>query len=142
LAAGLPPVDSARVRLVKRAYEAFAERDVETLRSISDPAIEIITVTGMVAGREDPYRGYDGIRQYIADVVEIWDEIELTPAEFHETAGERILVLGRVRARRAGRLLDLPSTWLWEFRGERVLRAHVFSDPRGAEAFLTEQGDT
>lgn len=129
----------ARADLVRRAYEAFASRDVEALRALADPEVEIITVTGMIAGREEPYRGYEGIAAYIADVASVWDRIELTPSEFHELDEGRLLVFGRVRARRGSYMLDLPNAWLWEFRGERILRARVFADPQGAELFLERE---
>jgi ketosteroid isomerase-like protein len=36
---------------VRRAYQAFSERDLDALMKIADPQIEIHTVTGMIAGR-------------------------------------------------------------------------------------------
>ncbi len=129
-------MESPRVALVRQAFAAFAARDVDALREISDPDIEVVTVTGMVAGREEPYRGFEGLDAYIADVVAVWDEIELTPTEFHEVSGDRLLVIGRVRARRGPNLVDLPNAWLWEFRDEKVVSARVFGDPRGARLFL------
>jgi ketosteroid isomerase-like protein len=87
--------------LVRQAYEAFSRRDLSVLDKIADPRIEIHTVTGMIAGRTEPYRGYDGIKEYLDDVSELWDEIELLPKEFHELSDTRLVVFGRVRARRA-----------------------------------------
>ena len=46
-----------RIRLVKRAFEAFGSRDLDTLVELSDPEIEISSVTGIIAGREEPYTG-------------------------------------------------------------------------------------
>src|SRR4051794_1299260 len=57
--------------VVKRAFEAFDERDLKALFDLSDPEIEISSVTGIVAGREKPYHGQDALGQYLQDVENI-----------------------------------------------------------------------
>ena len=54
--------------LIRRAYTAFGERDLETLIGLSDEAIEVSTVTGLLAGRTEPYRGYEGLAEYMSDL--------------------------------------------------------------------------
>jgi ketosteroid isomerase-like protein len=119
-----------RIRLVKRAFEAFGSRDLDTLVELSDPAIEISSVTGVIAGREEPYTGVSALADYLGDVERIWDQIELVPQEFHEMEnGERILVFGRVRARRGKSRVDTPNAWLWELRGGKVVGVRVYAEP-------------
>ena len=48
-------------RTIRQAYRAFAERDLEGLIALSDEAIEVSTVTGLLSGRTEPYRGYEGL---------------------------------------------------------------------------------
>jgi ketosteroid isomerase-like protein len=122
--------------LVRRAYKAFSERDLEELLELSDPRIEIHTVTGMVAGRNEPYRGHDGLKEYLTDVAELWDEIELMPVNFHELSDSRLVVFGRVRARRELAVIDAPNAWLWEMGEGRIRSVRVFGDPQGARALL------
>jgi ketosteroid isomerase-like protein len=124
------------VALARRAYRAFADQDFAGLRELSDPEIEVHTVTGAVAGREEPYRGHAGLEQYLCDVGEVWDEIELYPHEFLELDGERVLVLGRVRAKREGSTIDTPNAWLWEFRGDLVSCVRILGDLEAARSFL------
>jgi ketosteroid isomerase-like protein len=130
---------SAVRRIVERAYEAFAQRDAETLVSIADPGIEISSVTGIIAGREKPYTGREALSQYLADVERIWDEIELLPQEYHELDEERLVVFGRVRARRGKARLDVPNAWIWELRGERVIAVHVYAEPASDARWLFER---
>jgi ketosteroid isomerase-like protein len=118
--------------LVRRAYRAFAERDLERLRELALPEIEISTVTGLIAGREEPYRGFDGIANYLEDVRLMWDEIELIPQKFNQLERGRLLVFGRVRARRGSSLIDAPNAWLWTLRDGKIASAQVFSDPQDA----------
>jgi len=121
---------------VRRAYQAFSKRDLDALREIADPRIEIHTVTGMIAGRSEPYLGHDGLVEYLRDVGETWDEIELLPTDFHELSASRLVVFGRVRARRELAVIDAPNAWLWEVGEGRIRSARVFGDPQSARELL------
>lgn len=127
---------SSEEELVRRAYQAFSKRDLEALQEIADPRIEIHTVTGMLAGRGEPYRGLAGVAEYMRDVSEAWDEIEITAADFHPLSDSRILVFGRVRARRDLAVIDAPNAWLWEVGEGRIRSARVFGDPEAARELL------
>ena len=128
--------DAGAEELVQRAYQAFSKRDIEALREIADPGIEIHTVTGTLAGREEPYRGLEGVAEYMQDVAEAWDEIEITAADFRPLSDTRILVFGRVRARRELAIIDAPNAWLWEVGEGRIRSARVFGDPEAARELL------
>lgn len=129
--------EEERIRLVKRAFEAFASRDLDALTELSDPAIRISSVTGIIAGRETPYTGVSALADYLGDVERIWDEIELVPQEFHEMdEGERVLVFGRVRARRGKSRIDTPNAWLWELRGPKVVGVRVYAEPARDASWL------
>ena len=124
--------------IVKRAYEAFDERDMKALADVSHPDIEITSVTGIIAGHETPYKGSGALVDYLRDVEEIWDEIELVPQEFIDLDPERVLVFGRVRARRQNSRVDTPNAWLWELQGERVLSVKVYAEPTADASWLFE----
>lgn len=125
----------ATLDLVKKAFRAFAERDVEELARLSHPEIEVYAVTGLVAGAGQPYRGVDGLSQYMSDVESVWDEISLTPQQFNELPDGRVLVLGRVQVIRDRARVDTPNAWLWEFEGERVRRVRILTDPAEIEKY-------
>jgi ketosteroid isomerase-like protein len=122
--------------LVREAYEAFARRDDEALSQLSDPEISISSVTGVLAGRDKPYSGVEALAEYLDDVQRIWDEIELLPQEVVELDAERVLVFGRVRARRQNSRVDTPNAWLWKLRGGRVLSVHVYAEPTSDARWL------
>ena len=65
--------------VVKAVFAAFAERDVEGVLAHAETDIVFSAVTGDYAGRTDPYRGHDGMRQYFRDVAEVWDELRIVP---------------------------------------------------------------
>jgi len=124
------------VRIVERAYDAFRKRDLDDLTAMSHPDIEIASVTGVMAGREGPYRGIGALGNYLQDVERVWDEIELLPQEFTETKDGNVLVFGRVRARRGNARIDTPNAWLWELEGDRIIKVHVYAEPTGDARWL------
>ncbi|MGI9020982.1 MAG: nuclear transport factor 2 family protein [Solirubrobacterales bacterium] len=122
--------------VIRRAYEAFAQRDVETLHALSAPDVRIGTVTGVLAQREEPYLGRDGIAEYLDDVGGVWDELDLEPAEFHELSDGGILVYGRVRARRGSMRVDAANAWQWRLEDGLITSVDVFGDLAGAAELL------
>jgi ketosteroid isomerase-like protein len=121
------------VTVVKAVFAAFAERDVERVLELIDPEVEFTPVTADLAGRTEPYRGYEGIREYFRDVALVWEDLRLTPRDFREVGGH-ILVTGRVNARSAARIVDGSTGWLWRVRGGRVVYGRVYASAAEAEA--------
>jgi ketosteroid isomerase-like protein len=127
-------------RLIRQAYRAFAARDLEALIELADESIEISTVTGLLSGRTEPYRGYAGLEQYMDDLAATWKRIELQPQQFNRLDEERVLVFGRVRAWHERGFLDTSNAWLWTVREGRVTSVQVFADPSEARRAFTDQG--
>jgi ketosteroid isomerase-like protein len=127
-------------QLIRKAYAAFADRDLEGLIALSDEAIEVSTVTGMLAGRTEPYRGHEGLAAYIDDLTSQWKRLELQPQSFHPVGEGRVLVFGRVRAWHERGFLDTQNAWLWTLRGDRVLSVRVYADPGEARRAFSAPG--
>ncbi len=118
--------------LVGRLFHAFNQRDAETIVGLCSEQMEFVAVTGEEAGRERPYRGRDGLRDYLADVERIWEELLITPSRV-ERRGERLLVVGRVyvRSRELG-IRDMPVAWIWDLRGRPLRARRGLRRPRAA----------
>jgi ketosteroid isomerase-like protein len=123
--------------VVKAVFEAFTERDVEGVLAYSHPEIELGAVTGDHAGRTDPYRGHDGIRQYFRDVSAVWDDLRIVAGEFRSD-GDTILVTGRVSARSPARIVAGSTGWIWRVRDGLVTYVRVY--PSAAEAMAAFEG--
>jgi ketosteroid isomerase-like protein len=119
--------------LVERLYEAFNRRDPDAIEAICDERMEFFpVVTAEAVGREAPYAGPAGLRDYLADTARVWEELQITANEV-EQRGARLLVRGRVYARsRELGIRDMPVAWIWEIRDGRVVRGEVFPDPEHA----------
>ena len=122
--------------VIRDAYKAFAARDIPTLCDLSHSDVEIRTMTALLAGRREPYRGHKGIAEYVDDVSRVWDELELDPVDFHELDTGGVLVFGRVRARRGSMRVDSANAWLWHLRDGKVELVEVFGDPTDAAALV------
>jgi ketosteroid isomerase-like protein len=120
------------VIVVKAVFAAFAERDVERVLELIDPEVEFAPVTADFAGRTEPYRGHEGIREYFRDVELVWDDLRLTPRVFREVGGS-IVVTGRVNARSAARIVDGSTGWVWRVRDGRVVYGRVYPSAADAE---------
>jgi ketosteroid isomerase-like protein len=133
-------MDARGERVIRQAYRAFAERDLDTLIDLADESIEVSTVTGLLLGRTGPYQGYAGLEQYMADIASTWKRIELQPQQFNPLDEERVLVFGRVRAWHERGFLDSSNAWLWTIRGGKVASVQVFADPSEARRAFTDEG--
>jgi serine phosphatase RsbU (regulator of sigma subunit)/ketosteroid isomerase-like protein len=122
-------VDDAYEALVGRLFHAFNQRDAVAIVSLCAPEMEFFTVTGGEAGHEAPYRGPDGLREYLADVERVWEALLITLGVV-ERRGSRLLALGRVyvRSRELG-IRDMPVAWIWDVSDGLFVRGEVFVDP-------------
>jgi ketosteroid isomerase-like protein len=75
------------------------------------------------------YGGREGVEQFAADISENWEELEALADEFRDL-GDRVLVLGRLKARGkgSGAPVDTPYVGVFDFRGGRVWRYRVYLD--------------
>jgi ketosteroid isomerase-like protein len=125
--------------VIKAVYEAFTERDVEGVIAHLDDDVEFSAVTGDHAGRTEPYRGHDGIREYFRDVAEVWDELRIVPDEYRRD-GDKILVTGRVTARSPARIVAGSTGWIWRLRDGVVVYARVYASAADAMAAFEGRG--
>jgi ketosteroid isomerase-like protein len=125
-------VSEENVELVRKAFEAFTQRDVEAVLEIIHPDVEFLAPTASIAGRGRPYRGHDGMRQYFEDVGRIWEELEVIPHEFREV-GDQVVALGRVYGRGLdGLLVDSPTGWVWRVENDKIVEGRVFTNRQEA----------
>jgi ketosteroid isomerase-like protein len=117
--------------IVRKVFAAFSRRDVDALLALCDPEIVFVPPTGRLAGRDEPYRGHEGMRRYLADVARVWQELRSEPEEYIEI-DDRVLCTGRVYAWGVGRVIDAPAGWVWRLRDGLVVEGHVYETRRAA----------
>lgn len=115
--------------LVGRLFNAFNQRDFGEIVGLCAPHMEFFAITAEEVGRGAPYVGPDGLRDYLADVEQLWEELLITPGRL-ERRGDHLLVVGRVfvRNRELG-IRDMPVAWIWQVEDGLFVRGEVFADP-------------
>jgi hypothetical protein len=76
--------------------------------------MEIHTAVGDLSGTV--YRGEDGLKQWVDDMHDVFDEWELELDEIEEFAPGRVLAVGsaHLRGRGSGVTVDQPCAWLMD----------------------------
>ena len=120
------------IELIPSLFEAFNARDEERLRDLTDPEFVWDAPTAAMVGREGPYRGHDGLREYLDDVGTLWEEMRATPIQVR-MRGEEVFVVGRLYARGSNLgIRDLPVAWSLKLHSRRFIYGEVHEDPRRA----------
>ena len=132
-----PVLIATDIEVVKASFAAFAARDLDAALALMDPDVELTAMTGEQAGRTEPYRGHEGMRQYFRDVATVWEELHLTPRDFR-ASGDLILVTGKVSARSRSRTVTGSTGWIWRVRDGKVTYVRVYPSAADAIAALEE----
>src|SRR4051794_3465743 len=114
------------VEIVRRGFEHANRRDVDGFLTYLDPEFELRSA--VVGGAEgNVYRGPDGVRQWLANLDETFEELINEPIELRDL-GDRVLAFGRIRARgrESGLNLDSPTGWVFTLRDGKLVAAEGF----------------
>ena len=117
---------------IRGGLEALNRRDVEAMLAALHADVELVPVRAVLDG--SVYRGHEGLRQWLADMGEDWDEFRIDSHEVRALEDGRILVLGRfhARGRTSGVTLDQPAAWVCEMAAGKVARMRFFPDADAA----------
>jgi ketosteroid isomerase-like protein len=117
------------VEVVKRAFEAWARRDVEAALGYMDPAVELQSaIIGAAEG--NTYRGHDGFRDWMAESDTTFEQFRVEPEQFRDV-GDDVLMLAHLyaRGRGSGVEVDSPLAWICTLRDGKIVRQHGYLNP-------------
>ena len=115
------------VEIVRRSLEAFARRDVEALRSLNDPGMELdwSESKGWLAGI---YRGFDEALRFYEGYFQAFEATVIEPDRFIET-GESVVVPNVVQQRgRDGIEVSARGTFVFTLRDHRIIRIRLYQE--------------
>jgi ketosteroid isomerase-like protein len=123
---GQPSTAAAEVAIVRAIYAAFERRDVEAVLPYVDESFELLpTGTARLTGRDAPYRGPEGVRQYFADASRVWRDLRLQAEDVRAVAGS-VVVFGAVTGIDAhGSPVRRRVLWTWKLRDGRAVSLRV-----------------
>jgi ketosteroid isomerase-like protein len=118
-------VSQENVEVVRRRIEFYNRRDLEALRTLHDPDVELdwSVSPGVQAG---VYRGIDAVERVYTDGFDGWQEILVEPDCLMD-AGESIVVpnISRLRGRE-GIEVSAQSTVVFTVRDRRLIRVCLY----------------
>jgi ketosteroid isomerase-like protein len=93
------------VQIVRRAFEAYAGGDVESLLGLLDPSVEVRSL--MTEAERTTYNGHQGVREWFAAVLDIFPDWRPMPQRMRAFGGA-VVVAFRVTATaaRSGATVD------------------------------------
>jgi ketosteroid isomerase-like protein len=113
-------------------FDAFGRRDLDAALAHMTEDVEVWTLgTAAETGRSEPYRGYEGMREYFADLMATWEYLEIVPGELR-IAANGVVAFGTAH----GRTVDghehegIGVIWVIRLRDERVRSIRI--SPAGA----------
>ncbi len=116
--------------VVRAFYDASAQRDLERLRSLLDPAVVVEAPTGqaVVGGRHDG--GQAALRDLWGRLTEHWEGLRAVVEHLDAVDDRHVLARGAYRgtSRETGRTLDAHFAHVWTVRGGRVEHLQIYSD--------------
>jgi ketosteroid isomerase-like protein len=119
--------------LVRRAYEAFAARDLETLGAIAIADFEL-DMTDRVLNPAT-YRGEQGVRQFFAEIDELWESMDMKVERLVERDDQVLALLEvDIKGRGSGLVLQDRIAQLWTVREGKLAGMRVFADQEAALA--------
>ena len=122
---GNPAGITSEVDVVRAIYAAFAARDVEGALAFLAPDCELhLRGTAARIGRDEPYVGHAGMREYFADVERTWEDLVLFAEDFRAIPGA-VVVMGHVEGRIAGEPVKRRSVWTWKVSGGKATEVKV-----------------
>jgi ketosteroid isomerase-like protein len=119
------------VALVKRALDAFNERDLQALREVNDPEIELdwSRSRGVDAGM---YRGIEAVLRVCEGAFDAWEKTVFEPDCFID-ARESVVVPNVARSRGRDDIVVLArSTLMFTVRSRKIARICLYQEKREA----------
>ena len=122
---GNPAGGTGDIDVVRAIYAAFAARDLEGAIAFLAPDCELhLRGTQARIGREEPYRGHAGMREYYADVERTWEDLVLFADDFRAIPGA-VVVMGHVEGRIRGEPVNRRSVWTWKVKDGKATEVKV-----------------
>lgn len=103
--------------IVRAMYDAFSRDDVEAALVHIAEDIEVMPVTAGRAGRDTPYTGHEGVRQFFSDARTVWTSLGVHADDVRSASGG-VVVFGYLDGVPKGSTEHerIDVIWFWRLR--------------------------
>ena len=124
----------ANIELLKKGYEAFAKGDLDVIRGMATE--DCVWRTPGFGPFKPEYKGIDGTIEYLTKLFEVSEGTFKVVPEAFVADDHRVVVLGRVTASLAGRMLDTHVVHIYDVHDGKVFETTEFAaEPKKIESF-------
>jgi ketosteroid isomerase-like protein len=130
-------MDGENGRLTRKLFERWNSGNHEVDPQLIDREFELHTPLGSTRG--EPYQGYEGVGERVAEVERQFESLRFEVGDLRELDDNRVLASGVAHVRGRGSDIEVqqPVEWLLTFRAGKLLRYEAFVDeeanPAGVE---------
>jgi ketosteroid isomerase-like protein len=119
------------IEVARRSFEAWNRGDTETWIESWDEEAEFHPMRARLEG--GAYRGHQGLRRFISEMSEEWDEVRFEVDSIQE-AGQMLVATGRVSAkgRASGIDLDVPLALVGRVCAGKIAYSRFYPSPEEA----------
>ena len=117
------------MEIVRKGWEAWLGGDIDALAALWDPDV-VWDITHFRDWPETEYHGEEGIRKFLTDWLEIWDEYEVGVDEVLAVPDGRVVSLfwHRGKGRESGIAMELRSAQITAIRNGKMIRIDNYDD--------------
>jgi ketosteroid isomerase-like protein len=121
------------VKLVRKALDAYTRRDVDALRKVADPDLELdwSASRGWLAG---VYRGFDEALRFYQGYFEAFKEIAIEPDRFIDLGDSVVVPNVAHQLGRHGNEVSARSTLVFTVRSGKLVRICLYQETEQALA--------
>jgi len=132
-ARSLSTVELTATEIVRRAFEAWATRDLDEMVPYYHP--DAVYDCSLRILNPEVYVGHEELRRFSAEIDAIWDVFDVTLEDLIEIDEERVLVLMRsnARGRSSGvELVDTKAATVFTVRDGQIVHSKLYPERRDA----------
>ena len=122
------------VETIRSGLAALNRRDIDGMLATLRPDVELVPLRAVLDGTV--YTGHDGLRRWLTDMTEDWDEFHIDVHDVRALDDGRVLVLARFQARgnASGVRVDWPAAWICRMTEGKVAHLQFYADAEAALA--------
>jgi ketosteroid isomerase-like protein len=122
------------VETIRSGLAALNRRDIDGMLATLRADVELVPLRAVLDGTV--YRGHQGLRSWLADMAEDWDELHIDVHDVRTLDDGRVLVLARFQARgsTSGVRVDWPAAWICRMNQGKVAHVQFYADADAALA--------
>jgi ketosteroid isomerase-like protein len=125
-------MSAENVERIRRGYEHFV-RTGEPLGEDTSPDFVWDMSTFRGWPEKQTYEGADGMREFIADWTEAWDEWRLEVVELKDAGDDVVAIVHQSgRSKTTGLAVDMDFAQVWSFEDGQQTRMRMYADPHEA----------